>query len=62
MSTQYKFENTTNNEEIQPKSNIKVTDLFKRMNEEKKKEKKINLLLSIAAISAFTAFGIILSI
>mgnify|MGYP001415424810 CR=1 FL=1 len=62
MSTQYKFENTTNSEEIKPKSNIKVTDLFKRMNEEKKKEKKINLLLSIAAISAFTAFGIILSI
>ena len=61
MSSQYKFNNHSK-EEIKPKSNVKLTDLLVRMNEEKKREQKINLALSIAAVSAVTAFGIILSI
>ncbi|MDA7741631.1 hypothetical protein N8846_00060 [Pelagibacteraceae bacterium] len=41
---------------------VKVTDLISRLNEEKKLEKKRNLALSVAAFSAVTVFGIILTI
>ena len=41
---------------------VKVTDLISRMNEEKKIEKKRNLALGVAAVSAVTVFGIILTI
>ena len=41
---------------------VKVTDLLSRLNEEKKTEKKRNLALGVAAVSAFTVFGIILTI
>ncbi|MDC1151869.1 hypothetical protein OAS95_04805 [Pelagibacteraceae bacterium] len=60
MSSQYNFENHSNQEATQGK--VKVTDLISRMNEEKKIEKKRNLALSVAAVSAVTVFGIILTI
>ena len=60
MSTQFKFENHSGQEIKQNK--VKVTDLISRMNEEKKIEKKRNLALSVAAVSAVTVFGIILTI
>jgi len=41
---------------------VKVTDLLSRINEEKKIEKKRNLALGVAAVSAVTVFGIILTI
>ena len=41
---------------------VKVTDLLSRLNEEKKTEKKRNLALGVAAVSAVTVFGIILTI
>ena len=41
---------------------VKVTDLISRMNDEKKIEKKRNLALGVAAVSAVTVFGIILTI
>ena len=41
---------------------VKVTDLMNRLNEEKKIEKKRNLALGVAAVSAVTVFGIILTI
>ena len=41
---------------------VKVTDLINRLNEEKKVEKKRNLALGVAAVSAVTVFGIILTI
>ena len=41
---------------------VKVTDLMYRLNQERKIEKKRNLALSVAAISAVTVFGIILTI
>ena len=41
---------------------VKVTDLLSRLNEEKKIEKKRNLALVVAAVSAVTVFGIILTI
>ena len=41
---------------------VTVTDLLSRLNEEKKIEKKRNLALGVAAVSAVTVFGIILTI
>ena len=41
---------------------LSVNDLISRLNQEKKIEKKRNLALSVAAISAITVFGIILTI
>ena len=41
---------------------VKVTDLLSRLNQEKKFEKKRNLALGVAAFSAVTVFGIILTI
>lgn len=60
MSAQFKFENHSNN--IVSQGKVKVTDLISRMNEEKKIEKKRNLALGIATVSAVTVFGIILTI
>ena len=41
---------------------VNLNDLMARMNESKKQEKKSNILLSAAAISAVTVFGIILTL
>ncbi len=61
MSTQYNFK--VNKEESNfSSSKVKVTDLLSRLNEEKKIEKKRNLALGVAAVSAVTVFGIILTI
>ena len=61
MSTSISSED--NNKEITNSQNkVKVTDLLSRLNEEKKVEKKRNLALGVAAVSAVTVFGIILTI
>ena len=61
MSTQLNYQN--NEQEIlKSKGKIRVTDLLSRLNEEKKIEKKRNLALGVAAVSAVTVFGIILTI
>ena len=60
MSSQYKYENHT--QELREQSKVKLTDLLSRMNEEKKIERNRNLALSVAAVSAVTVFGIILTI
>jgi len=60
VSTQFKFHTSEKNFNHQGK--VKVTDLISRMNEEKKIEKKRNLALGVAAVSAVTVFGIILTI
>ena len=60
MSSQYKFEN--HSEEMRQHSKVKLTDLLSRINEEKKIERNRNLALSVAAVSAVTVFGIILTI
>ena len=41
---------------------VNLNDLMARMNENKKQEKKNNIILSAAAISAVTVFGIILTL
>ncbi len=60
MSSQYKLENQA--EEISSQSKVKLTDLLSRINEEKKLERNRNLALSVAAVSAVTVFGIILTL
>ena len=47
---------------IRSPGKVKVTDLLSRLNKEKKIEKKRNLALGVAAVSAVTVFGIILTI
>ena len=60
MSSQYKYEN--NVEEMRQQSKVKLTDLLSRINQEKKIERNRNLALSVAAVSAVTVFGIILTL
>ena len=61
MSTQFNIQE--NNQEIlKSQGKVRVTDLLSRLNEEKKIEKKRNLALGVAAVSAVTVFGIILTI
>ena len=60
MSAEYKFENHT--QEVRQQSKVKLTDLLSRINEEKKLERNRNLALSVAAVSAVTVFGIILTL
>ena len=60
MSSQYKQENHSNN--FSQQSKVKLTDLLSRINQEKKIERNRNLALSVAAVSAVTVFGIILTL
>ena len=62
MSSQTKFKNSVEVEGNLMNKRVVLTDLVARMNEEKKKKKKANLILSVAAVSAVTAFGIILTL
>ena len=60
MSSQYKFENHT--KDMRQQSKVKLTDLLSRINEERKIERNRNVALSVAAVSAVTVFGIILTL
>jgi len=63
MSANIKFKNHNSPELGKYKnSRVKLTDLLSRLNEEKKKERKSNIALSVAAISIVAVFGIILSL
>ena len=44
------------------KGRVDVTDLVSRLNQERKKARNSNIALSVAAVSAITVFGIILSL
>ena len=61
MSTQFNLENNRSSLS-NSQGKVTVTDLLSRLNEEKKIEKKRNLALGVAAVSAVTVFGIILTI
>ena len=54
--------NRCNQEISNSQGRVRVTDLLSRLNEEKKIEKKRNVALGVAAVSAVTVFGIILTI
>lgn len=60
MSSQYKIDQSA--EDIKSQSKVKLSDLLNRINEERKIERNRNLALSIAAVSAITVFGIILTL
>ena len=60
MSSQFETNNSSRINVEQEK--VRVTDLLNRLKEEKKIEKKRNLALEVAAVSAVTVFGIILTI
>ena len=66
MSSEIKFKNHSLPQEDQiqdlSQGKVKLTDLLSRLNDEKKKERNSNIALSIVAVSAVTAFGIILSL
>ena len=62
MSAEYKFKTHNEPEEISDKGKVNITNLVFRLNEEKKKERNSNIALSVAAVSAVTVFGIILSL
>ena len=63
MSAQNKFDEKRYYEESPDTSKkVNVRDLMDRMNESKKAERKNNIILSAAAISAVTVFGIILTL
>tara|TARA_A100000164_G_C21465269_1_gene566436 strand:- start:6 stop:197 length:192 start_codon:yes stop_codon:yes gene_type:complete len=55
-------ENFQNDEVDQGPKKVNVNDLVERLNLEKSKEKKRNVVISAAAISAVTVFGIILTL
>ena len=61
MSTQFNL-NENHSEINNTEGKVRVTDLLFRLNEERKIEKKRNLALGVAAVSAVTVFGIILTI
>ena len=61
MSSQFDIEKNSS-ELNNSQGKVKVTELLSRLNEEKKIEKKRNLALGVAAVSAVTVFGIILTI
>ena len=60
MSNYSEINNSSKLNSIQDK--VKVTDLLFRLKEEQKIEKKRNLAIGVAAVSAVTVFGIILTI
>ena len=63
--SELKFKNHNTSEsmlEDREEGKVKLTDLLSRLNKEKQREKKSNILLSVAAISAVSVFGIILSL
>ena len=62
MSSEVKFKQHSIPEESSDKVKVNVTNLVSRLNEEKKKERNSNIALSVAAVSAVTVFGIILSL
>ena len=63
MSSEVKFkEHSVPGENPDIDKRVNVTNLVNRLNQEKKKERNSNIALSVAAVSAVTVFGIILSL
>ena len=63
MSAEIKFkEHSMPQQTFDRDKKVSVTSLVSRLNEEKKKERNSNIALSVAAVSAVTVFGIILTL
>ncbi len=62
MSSEVKFKEHKSDSNFGGNHAVKVTDLLSRVKEERRKERNSNIALSVAAVSAVTVFGIILSL
>ena len=62
MSAELRFKEHRIPEKNDNKGKVNVTNLVSRLNQEKKRERNSNIALSVAAVSAATVFGIILSL
>ena len=62
MSSEIKYRRQDDQASYETESKVKLTDLLSRLNQEKKRERNSNIALSVAAVSAVTVFGIILSL
>ena len=62
MSSELKFSIHKEPKEEKTTGRVKLTDLLTRLNKEKRKEKNLNIALSVAAVSAVSVFGLILSL
>jgi len=62
MGSEVRFKKHNIPEEHHAKGRVDVTNLVHRLNQEKKKERNSNIAISVAAVSAVTVFGIILSL
>ena len=60
MRSDYNLQKNSAN--VSEQGKVKLTDLLSRINEEKKIERNRNFALSVAAVSAVTVFGIILTL
>lgn len=62
MSSEVKFENHSLPDVSEKKGKVKLTDLLMRLEQEKKRERKSNIALSVATVSAVAMLGVILSL
>ena len=62
MSSEVKFKNHSFPDESEKKGKVKLTDLIFRLEQEKKRERKSNIALSVATVSAVAVLGVILSL
>ncbi len=62
MSSEIKFENHSQPDKNSTVGKVNLTDLLSKLNKQKAKERNSNIALSVAAVSAVTVFGIILSL
>ena len=58
----FKFEDHVEKKTDTYNGRVKLTDLLSRLNKQKEHDRKSNIALSVAAISALAVFGIILSL
>ncbi len=62
MSAEPKYKDNNVTEMNISNKRVNLTDLVKRLEFEKKKERKNNMIISAAALSAVAVFGIILTL
>tara|TARA_Y100001970_G_scaffold287233_1_gene411401 strand:- start:1180 stop:1368 length:189 start_codon:yes stop_codon:yes gene_type:complete len=62
MSAEPKYKDNNVTEMNISNKRVNLTDLVKRLEVEKKKERKNNMIISAAALSAVAVFGIILTL
>ena len=62
MSAEHKYKDNNVTEMNISNKRVNLTDLVKRLEVEKKKERKNNMIISAAAVSAVAVFGIILTL